>query len=79
MKKSELRQLIKEEIRKILNEEIITVRPEDKFKVKYNDKTWSVMYHNHEEGESINLVSGKEKIQGTVTRVTPNGTISIKI
>jgi len=57
----------------------IQVSSADKFKVKHGGKTWIVQYENHEEGEPITLKSGNEIIKGKVTKVTPNGDLTIEL
>lgn len=63
-----------------LNEGVdIYVSSDDHFKVKHNEKTWDVEYHNHKEGDSITLSRGIEKIKGKVMKVTPDGDITINL
>lgn len=77
MKLSEIKKLIKEEVQKSNN--TVYVDSSDNFKVKHGGKLWTVEYHNHEEGDPITLTSGKEKVTGKVTKVTPNGNLTIKL
>ena len=77
MKLSEIKKLIKEEIQK--SDNTIYISSDDKFKVKHGGKTWIVQYENHEEGDPITLKSGNETIKGKVTKVTPNGDLTIKL
>jgi len=53
---------------------------EDNFKVKIEDKIYTAQYHNHEEGESIDLVSDDgDKIEGKVKEVSPDGDLTITL
>lgn len=63
----------------LLKEDTIFVSNRDDFKVKHNGKIWDVKYHNHEEGEPITLSSGTEKVTGKVTKVTPDGDLTIEL
>jgi hypothetical protein len=63
----------------LLKEETVYVSNRDNFKVKHNGKIWTAEYHNHEEGQPIFLSSGDDKIKGIVTKVSPDGDLTIKL
>jgi hypothetical protein len=63
----------------LLKEETIYVSSDDNFKVKHNGKIWNVEYDNHEEDETITLTSGSDEIKGTVTKVSPDGDLTIEL
>ena len=63
-----------------LTESTIVVLSDDNFKTTVKGKEYVVKYHNHDEGDSITLKSRDgDKIQGTVTQVSPDGDLTIKI
>lgn len=65
---------------KVLNEaKTIHVSSEDNFKTTLDGKTWTAQYHNHEEGEPIELKSGAETKKGTVKKVSPDGDLTIEL
>lgn len=55
------------------------VSADDNFKVKYKGKVWDVEYDNHEDGDPIDLSSGKDTIIAMVKRVSSNGDLTIEI
>ena len=56
----------------------IYIPNENHFKVKVKGKLYKAMYHNHEEGDSIDLVSDNGgKIKGKVKKVSPDGDLTI--
>jgi hypothetical protein len=53
---------------------------QNRFKVKIKDKIYTAQYHNHEEGDSIDLVSDNgDKIEGKVKKVSPDGDLTITL
>lgn len=65
---------------RFLTESTVVVLSDDNFKTTIKGKQYKVMYHNHDEGDAITLKSEDgDKIQGTVTQVTPDGDLTINV
>ena len=63
-----------------LTESTIVVLSSDNFKTTIKGKQYTVKYHNHDEGDSITLKGEDgDKIQGTVTQISPDGDLTINI
>jgi len=62
-----------------LDEAMIHIASGDNFKTKLDGKLWTAQYHNHEEGDPIELKSGSETKKGVVKKVSPNGDITIEL
>jgi hypothetical protein len=65
---------------RFLKESTIVVLSDDNFKTTIKGKQYTVEYNNHDEGDSITLKGEDgDKIQGTVTNISPDGDLTVNI
>jgi len=65
---------------RFLRESTVVVLSDDNFKTTIKGKRYTAKYDNHDEGDSITLKGEDgDKIQGTVTKISPDGDLTINI